>query len=241
MSEVKKQGILYHLNELRKRLIWCIIALVITTALAFFFADPIIQFLKAPAGNVQFQFIEVTEAFSTYMKVCFTVGIIGAMPIIMYNLLMFVLPALNSREKRMVLIALPWILIMFFGGVFFGYKYLIPPATGFLLGFGSKVAVIQPRLGNYVNFVINLMLVIGLIFEMPVVIAFLARIGVVTWRWLGKQRKWVIIIAFIVSAIITPTPDAINQTIVAATLIVLYELSIWVAWLVGKRQKVEVI
>ena len=237
MSEAKQHGILWHLNELRKRLFWCAIAIVITTAAAFFFANQIIQTLKAPAGDVQFVFIEVTEGFATYMKVCFTTGIIAAMPIIMYNLLMFVMPALNPREKRLVLFALPWILIMFFGGIFFGYKFLIPPATRFLLDFGSSVALVQPRLSNYVNFVINLLLVIGLIFEMPVVIAFLARVGVVTWRWLANKRKWVVIIAFVVSAVITPTPDAINQSIVAATLIVLYEMSIWLAWLVGKRQK----
>ncbi len=243
MIKTKSQGILGHLRELRKRVIWSVIAVAITTAASFFFADQIINFLKVPAGDVQFVFIEVTEGFSTYMKVCFIVGIITAMPIIMYNLLMFVMPALTSREKRLVMFILPWVLVMFFGGIYFGYTFLIPPATKFLLGFGSNVALIQPRLSNYVNFVINLLLVIGLMFEMPVVIAFLARIGVVSARWLMGKQKIVLILAFVVSAAITPTPDAINQTIVAATLIVLYEFSILVAWLVEKRKKkaVEVV
>ncbi len=237
MSENKKLGILGHLRELRKRVLWSLIAVVITTAASFFFADQIINFLKVPAGNVQFIFIEVTEAFSTYMKVCFIVGIIAAMPVIMYNIMMFVIPALTSREKKSVLLFLPWILVMFFGGIYFGYKFLIPPATHFLLGFGSNVALIQPRLSNYVNFVINLLLTIGLIFEMPVVVAFLARIGVISARWLMNKQKIVIIVSFIVSAAITPTPDAINQTIVAGTLIVLYQLSILIAWLTEKRKK----
>jgi len=126
---------------------------------------------------------------------------------------------------------------MFFGGIYFGYRYLVPPATQFLLNFGADVATVQPRLGNYVNFVINLLLVIGLVFEMPVVLTFLARIGIISGQWLANKRKIVIVLAFVVSAVITPTPDAINQLIVAGTLIVLYELSIWLAYLVGKKPK----
>ena len=243
MTEPKSQGILTHLRELRKRVIWSVIALAVTTTVSFFFADQIINFLKVPAGDVQFVFIEVTEGFSTYMKVCFIVGIIAAMPIIMYNLLMFVIPALTSRERRMVYVILPWVLVMFFGGIYFGYRFLIPPATKFLLGFGSNVALIQPRLSNYVNFVINLLLVIGLMFEMPVVIGFLARIGVISTKWLIGKQKLMVIGAFVISALITPTPDAINQSIVAGTLLALFEISIGVAWLVEKRKKkaVEVI
>ncbi|MCX6003794.1 MAG: twin-arginine translocase subunit TatC [Chloroflexi bacterium] len=237
MNETKNQSILGHLRELRKRVLWSLIAVVITTAASFFFADQIINLLKVPAGNVQFIFIEVTEAFSTYMKVCFIVGIIAAMPVIMYNALMFVMPALTSREKKWVLLILPWVLIMFFGGIYFGYRFLIPPATRFLLHFGSNVALIQPRLSNYVNFVIGLLLIIGLLFEMPVVVAFLARIGVISSRWLANKQKIIIIVAFIVSAVITPTPDAVNQTIVAGTLIALFELSILIAWLMEKRKK----
>jgi len=239
MSEPRRQGILSHLIELRQRLIWCVIALIVTTIASFFFADQIITLLKAPAGNVQFVYIEVTEAFSTYMKVCFTVGIIGAMPVIMYHILMFIMPALTFREKRAVLTVMPAIIICFFGGVYFGYRFLIPPATSFLLSFGSNVALVQPRLSNYVNFVINLILIIGLIFEMPVVIAFLARLGIVSSRWLWQKQKWVVVIAFIVAALITPTPDAVNQTIVAGTLIALYSVSILVAWLLEKQKKKE--
>lgn len=237
MSETKKQGILEHLRELRKRILWSLIAVVITTALAFWKADWIFEVLKKPAGNVQFVFIEVTEGFSTYMKVCFVAGIIVAMPFIMYNLLMFVIPALTGREKRMVLLILPWILIMFYGGIVFGYFFLVPPATGFLLSFGSSVATIQPRMSNYVNFIMQLLLIIGLMFEMPVVTTFLARIGVLSYRWMAGKRKIWVILAFVVAAVITPTPDAVNQSIVAGTLIALYEVSIWLAWLVDKSKK----
>ncbi|HEX9896966.1 MAG TPA: twin-arginine translocase subunit TatC [Dehalococcoidales bacterium] len=237
MSETKTQGILGHLRELRKRILWSLIAVVITTALAFWKADWIFEVLKKPAGDVQFVFIEVTEGFATYMKVCFVAGIIVAMPFIMYNLLMFIIPALTGREKRMVLLILPWILIMFYGGIVFGYFFLVPPATGFLLSFGSSVATIQPRMSNYVNFIMQLLLIIGLMFEMPVVTTFLTRIGVLSYRWMAGKRKIWIILAFVISAVITPTPDAINQSVVAGTLVVLYEVSIWLAWLVDKSKK----
>jgi sec-independent protein translocase protein TatC len=237
MSETKTQGILGHLRELRKRILWSLIAVVITTALAFWKADWIFEVLKKPAGDVQFVFIEVTEGFATYMKVCFVAGIIVAMPFIMYNLLMFIIPALTGREKRMVLFILPWILIMFYGGIVFGYFFLVPPATGFLLSFGSSVATIQPRMSNYVNFIMQLLLIIGLMFEMPVVTTFLTRIGVLSYHWMAGKRKIWIILAFVISAVITPTPDAINQSIVAGTLVVLYEVSIWLAWLVDKSKK----
>jgi sec-independent protein translocase protein TatC len=237
MSETKKTGILEHLRELRKRILWSLIAVAVVSGIAFWQADPIFEILKKPAGDVQFIFIEVTEGFATYMKVCFIAGVIGAMPFIMYHFLMFLIPALTSREKRIVLLILPWILLMFYGGIAFGYFFLLPPATGFLLHFGSSVATIQPRMSNYVNFIMQLLLIIGLMFEMPVVTTFLTRVGVLSYRWLANKRKIWVIMAFVVAAIITPTPDAINQSIVAGTLIVLYELSIWLAWLVDKNKK----
>jgi sec-independent protein translocase protein TatC len=107
----------------------------------------------------------------------------------------------------------------------------------FLLGWGTNVATYLPNLGDYIDFVTRLVLVIGLIFEMPVLVTFLARIGVVSSKWLMGKQKWVIILAFVLSAALTPTPDAVNQTIVAGTLVVLYEISIGLAWLVEKRKK----
>ena len=236
MNETGKQGILGHLRDLRNRLLWSMIAVAVTTAVSFTFADQLIEVLKQPAGDVHFIFIEITEAFSLYMRVCLMAGIFIAMPFIMYNLLMFVMPALKSNEKKVVLLVLPWVLIMFYGGIYFGFRFLIPPALGFLLNFGSNVAEMQLRLSNYINFVTRLLLVIGLIFELPVVTTFLARIGVISSKWLANKRKFWIILAFLISAVITPTPDAINQTIVAATLVVLYEIGIWLALLVEKRK-----
>lgn len=237
MSETRTLGILGHLRELRKRLLWCVIAIVVGMGIAFWQSDFIIELLKKPAGDITFIYLKLTEGFSVAMRVSFIGGIIIAMPVVMYQLLMFIIPALTPREKRTVFLILPWIVLMFFGGVFFGWYFIIPPALKFLLGFGTEVATYMPNLGDYINFVSRLILLLGLMFEMPVLTTFLTRIGVISYRWLANKRKIWIVLSFVVSAIITPTPDAVNQSIVAGTLIVLYEISIWLAWTVDKNKK----
>lgn len=237
MTEYKKTSVLDHLRELRKRLLWSAIAVVITTTACFFFVEQIFDVLRQPAGDVDLQVIEMTEGFSTFMRVAMVSGIVLAMPFLMYQFLMFVIPALTASERKMVLLVLPVVTIMFAGGVFFGYRYLLPPATQFLLTFSSEVAEPQIRLSNYINFVTRLLLAIGIIFELPVVTTFLARIGVITSDWLAKRRKIMIVFSFVLAAFITPTPDAVNQSIVAGTLIVLYEISIWMARLVQRRRR----
>lgn len=241
MSDEKKTSVLDHLRELRKRLLRSAIAVVITSTAAFVFIDEIFEFLKRPAMGLDpaptFIFIEMTEGFVTYMRVAMVAGIAAAMPFIMYQFLMFLIPALTGRERKAVYTVLPLVTIMFAGGVAFGYIFLLPPATQFLLSVGTDVAQIQPRLSNYINFVTRLLLAIGIIFELPVVTTFLARIGVITSKWLADRRKMMIVFSFVLAAFITPTPDAVNQSIVAGTLIVLYEISIWLARLVQKRPK----
>jgi len=236
MSEDKKTTILGHLKELRQRLLKSVIAVAITTSISFFFFEHIFNLLKVPAGNIELVFIEMTEGLGTYMKVCLVSGIILAMPYIMYHFLMYITPALTRQERKMVLLILPWITLMFLGGVYFGYQYLIPPATKFLLSFSAEIAEPQIRIGNYISFIARLLLAIGLAFELPVVTTFLAKVGVISSKWLADRRRIMIIVAFILGAIITPTIDPINQSIVAGTLIVLYEISIWLAKLVQKKK-----
>lgn len=236
MSENGRTTILGHLRELRQRLIKSVIGVAITTAISFFLFEHIFNFLKVPAGDIELIFIEMTEGLGTYMRVCLVSGIIMAMPYLMYHFLMFIMPALTRRERKMVLLILPWVTLMFAGGVYFGYRYLIPPATQFLLSFSAGIAKPQIRIGNYVTFVARLLLAIGLAFELPVVTTFLARIGVVSSKWLADRRRVMIIFAFILGAIITPTIDPINQSIVAGTLIVLYEMSIWLAKIVERKK-----
>ncbi|TET25576.1 MAG: twin-arginine translocase subunit TatC [Dehalococcoidia bacterium] len=236
MSNDKKLSLLGHIYELRHRLIKSVIAVLITTVISFIFAKQIFYILILPAGGINLIFIEMTEMISTYMKVSLASGIILAMPYLIYQLIMFVSPALTAREKKYVYIILPWIALMFTAGVLFGYFILIPPATKFLITFGSDIATPQIKIGNYISIVTRLLLAIGLVFEMPVVTTFLSRLGIITPKWLASKRKAAIILAFILAAIITPTFDPINQSLVAIPLIILYEISIWLAKLVYKKR-----
>ena len=236
-NDERELSILGHLTELRKRLIRSVIAVIITTALSFLFYNEIFDILIRPAPpGIALQAIEITEMLGTIMKVCLTSGVILAMPYLTYELIMFVSPALTPREKRYVYLGLPWLALMFASGVVFTYFILLPPAIRFLLTIGSDIATIQPRIRDYISIVTRLLLAVGLVFEMPVLTTFLARLGIVKSKWLADRRKIAIIFAFILAAIITPTFDPINQSLVALPLIVLYEISIWLARLVQRKE-----
>ena len=236
----KKLSILGHLGEVRKRLIRSVIVLVVTSIISFVFYHQIFDILIAPAPpDITLQAIDMTEMIGTIMRVCLVSGIILAMPYLTYELIMFVSPALTRREKKYVYLILPWIALMFAAGITFAYFIIIPRMTDFLLTFGGDIATIVPRIGSYINVVTRLLLVVGLIFELPVVTTFLARIGVLKPKWLSDKRRIAIIVAFILAAIITPTIDPISQCLVALPLIVLYELSIWLAKLVHREKTQE--
>ncbi len=255
MATSGKTTITGHLTELRDRLMRSVAAIVITTVIAFIFANqifdiitfkaeflrPIFNFITDdlhlfPPPTVHLIAIEMTENFTVFFQVCLAAGIILAMPYLIFELVMFVTPALTSKEKKYVLLILPWVASMFIIGVAFAYFILLPPAISFLLNFGTDIAATQVRIGNYVSVVARLLLAIGLVFELPVLITFLARIGVVSPQWLSSKRKWAVILCFVVGGIITPTPDPINQSLVSVPLYLLYETSIWLARLVYKKK-----
>jgi sec-independent protein translocase protein TatC len=236
VSSDRKLTILGHLAELRRRLIRSAIVVLITVVISFIFYEWILNILIAPAPmDIQLQAIEMTEMLSITMRIAIVCGIILASPYLTYELIMFVSPALTRKEKRYVYLVLPWIALMFAAGVAFSYFVLIPRMTYFLLTWGSNIVEVVPKIGSYINLVTRLLLAVGLVFEMPVLTTFLARIGVLKPKWLADRRKGAIIFAFILAAIITPTIDPINQCIVAIPLILLYELSIWLAKLVQPK------
>ncbi len=253
----KRLTIMGHLRELRSALLRSVIAIAITTGVSFAFANQIFDILtfRSPFLKPIFDFlttrlhlfappdmnliaIELTEMIGTYFRVCLIIGIILAMPYLIFELVNFVSPALTRQERRRyIYTALPWVGLMFIVGVVFTYFILLPPALRFLTTFGSDIVTIQIRIGNYITIVSRLLLAVGLIFELPVLTTFLAWIGVVSWRWLAGKRKWAFVGAFLVGAIVTPTLDPINQSLVAVPIILLYELSIWTAWLVQRRKR----
>lgn len=230
-------GVLGHLGELRKRLIRSVIAIVVTSILSFIFYEYIFEILIAPApADIALQAVDMTEMIGVTMRVSLISGVILAMPYLVYELIMYVSPALTRREKRYVYIILPWIALMFVGGVVFGYYIIIPRMTDFLLSWGSNLVSIQPRIGSYINVVTRMLLVVGIVFELPVITTFLSRLGVLNPKWLSDKRKTSIIVAFILAAMITPTIDPLSQCMVAIPLVVLYEMSIWLAKLVYKKK-----
>ena len=238
----KKETLGLHLLELRRRLIWCLASVLVTTIIAFIFHNPILHFLMIPAQGAQSPlglpiYTDLTEFVGAAIRVSLTTGIVLAWPLIMYQLAVFILPGLKSQEKKYVYFFLPLSTIVFFIGAYFGYKVLFPPAVNFLLHFGADVAVPYIRIGNYTSLMLTLILWMGIAFEMPVIVFFLSLIGIVTPNLLIKGRRYAIVCAFIVGAIITPTFDPVNQSIVALPLIVLYEAGILLARIGSKRKK----
>ena len=231
-----------HLLELRKRLFYSSIAVITTTAVAFVFHEQILILLMKPAqGFVDVPgekpiFTDLTEFISTAMKASLLVGVFSSLPFILYQMVAFVAPGLKPAEKRYLYALLPITVIVFLIGAVFGYLVLFPPAIAFLLSFGADVATPYIRIGNYASIMISLLFWMGLVFETPVVLFFLTKIGVVSPTFLTKNRRWAVVIAFILGALITPTFDPINQTIVALPIIVLYELGIWLSK-AGARSK----
>lgn len=221
-----KLTVLEHLAELRTRLIRATLATAVTTGISFVFARQIFEFLLVPAGGIKPVFIEVTEMLGAYFKVALYAGLILASPILIYEIVGFVLPAMTRRERSYALRLLPAIAISFFVGVAFGYYVLLPPAIKFLLNFGSEIAQPQIRIGNYISVVTRLLFWIGIAFETPVTMYFLGKLHLVNYQKLARFRRYAYVVAFVLGAIITPTFDPINQLFVAGPLILLYELGL---------------
>ena len=236
MSAPDKLSILAHLNELRSRFIKSLIALVVGTGIAAVFTFRVLEFLKGPAGDTPLVYIDPTEFITTYFKVALLGGLILAMPVVLYQMMMFAAPGLTAREKRYVLISIPGIVLSFAAGVVFAWFILLPPAIHFLFSFGGDVAEANIRIGRYINLILALTLWVGLSFQTPLVMTLLARLGVVKPVSFAKRRKLAIVGAFIAAAIFTPTFDPINQTLLASPIIVLYEIGIWLAKLANRRR-----
>ena len=226
-----------HLEELRKRLMFIVVFLVVAMIVAFVFRDRVMQFLLEPGfGRLGERPIatEVLETVGVTFKVTLMAAFVVSLPVVLYQVIMFVSPGLTRRERAYLFLFLPGVLIAFAGGVAFGYYVLFPPAFRFLFTFGAENVDAQIRVSSYINVITSLMFWMGVVFQIPLVMFVLARLGVVTPRWLGRFRRVAVVVAFILAAIITPTFDPVNQTLVAVPIIVLYELGILLARL-GQR------
>ena len=243
MKKDEKFPLRQHLQELRRRLIWSVMAVLICTGVAFAFHEQILTLLMEPAQgftdipNEKPIYTDLTEFIGVAMKASLLVGLFASLPLVLYQVVMFAAPGLTPKERRYLYILLPVSLLAFAGGAAFGYRILFPPAVDFLLSFGSDVATPYIRIGNYVGLMLSLLFWMGIVFETPVVLFFLSKIGVVTPEFLARHRRFAIVIAFILGALITPTFDPINQSFVAVPIIVLYEVGIWLAKLGSRGRK----
>ena len=243
---MREQTIMQHLAELRRRVLICVAAVIVGSAVSFAFFEQLIELLVRPARDLnledggQLVFTEVTELLTTAVKVSFVAGLVLAMPIVLYQVVMFVAPGLTGRERRYLFGFMPGAMLAFVSGVAFGYFVLTPPALHFLLTFGGDVAVPLIRVSNIINLMIRLLFWMGVAFETPLVMYLLAQLGIVSARGLSRFRRYWVVVAFILGAIITPTFDPVNQGLVAIPLLVLYELGILLARFAGRgRQKAE--
>jgi sec-independent protein translocase protein TatC len=231
-----RMPIMGHMREMRDRIFKSAIALAAGIAIGFIFAPQFIEILRAPAGNMQLQAIELMENLSVYFKVALAGGLIIAMPFLVYQMIAFAAPGLTPRERGYIYRILPAVTIMFLGGVAFAYYVALPPALSFMKNFMSNIAQTQFRISDYINIVTRLIVAVGIVFETPIIIMFMARLGLVSPQWLARRRRLWVVLAFIIAAIITPTFDPINQLIIAIPLIILLELSIILARFVYKKR-----
>lgn len=233
-----------HLTELRRRLFISAVGVLAGTIIAFIFHRQILLFLMQPAkaidavpGDTPLIYTMVTEMLGITMKISLLGGFILSVPLWTYQLIMFISPGLNPKERKYLFIFLPGVTAAFLIGIAFSYYVLIPPALQFLLTFNSDIAAPMIRIGSYMDLMIRLLFWMGVVFETPVLMFVLARLRVFSYRTFARWRRLAIVMAFVLGALITPTFDPINQSLVAGPIIVLYETGIWLAWLARRGEK----
>ncbi len=241
MDENGKMPFTEHLAELRKRLIICFVGIGVGFAIAYSFKESLFVLLMQPLKSAmtpgqKLIFTGLPEAFFVYIEVSFFGGILFAAPLILFQMWLFIAPGLYKNEQRFLLPLLVLSCFFFAGGVLFGYSVVFPYAFKYLLGFESDLVQALPSMREYLALATTLLIAFGFIFQLPLVMTMLARFGMVTPRFLSKNRKYALLLSFVVAAIITPTPDVVNQLLMAGPLIVLYEISIIGAKLFGKKR-----
>jgi sec-independent protein translocase protein TatC len=235
---------LEHLEELRRRIIYALIAVGIGFFACWAYAEriyeiiqrPVIEALKHNGIPEKLGYLNPTEPFNLYLKTAFLAGLFVASPFVLYQVWVFISPGLYRREKRYVLPFMFSTIFLFLAGGYFGYKIVFPAALNFLISYGKQF---QPMItvGEYTDLFLTVILGLGVVFEMPILVFFLSLMGVVSAGWMWRNVRYSILVIFIVAAILTPTTDILNMCIFAAPMVALYFVSILVAWLVHPTQR----
>ncbi len=232
-----------HLEELRTRLIRSFIAVIIGFVLSYAFKEQLFEILTAPLRSVmppgdKLIFTGLPEAFFTYLKAAFLTGILLAVPYMTYEFWMFISPGLYKKEKKILIPVIFLSSLFFLGGAFFGYFVVFPYGFKFFLSFSSDSLQALPSMREYLSFASKLLIAFGLVFELPLVITCLARLGMVTVPFLQKNRKYALLIFFAGAALLTP-PDVVTQMMMAFPLMLLYEISIIGAKIFGSKKNMD--
>jgi sec-independent protein translocase protein TatC len=235
---------LEHLEELRKRIIYSLIAVTVGFFACWNYHEFIFRFVQRPVMDAlqrngmaeKLVYLNPTEPFNLYLKVAFLAGLFVTSPFVLYQVWLFISPGLYRNEKRYVLPFMFSTVFLFLGGGLFAYKMVYPAALNFLIDYGKQF---QPMItiGEYTDLFLTIMLGMGLIFEMPILVFFLSMMGIVSPRWMWRNVRYSILVIFIVAAILTPTTDILNMCLFAAPMVGLYILSIGVAWIVHPSQR----
>ncbi|MBR3457960.1 MAG: twin-arginine translocase subunit TatC, partial [Selenomonadaceae bacterium] len=211
-----------HLEELRSRIIRSLIAVGIGSGVAYYFIDDIMHWLTLPVGKLYY--MQPSEAFFTYLKVAVAAGFLLALPVVFYHVWRFFLPALTRQERRVIALVVPASVVLFFCGLAFSFFFVLPAAVRFFMGFGNEELEAMFSVNRYFDFIITFVLPFGFVFELPLVITILGKLGIVGSGFLGKHQRTVVFLSFVIGAIITPTPDVFTQSMLALPMIALYEV-----------------
>ena len=243
-AELPGMSLIEHLEELRRRLIHSGIYLVVGFFIAYYFHDGIARLMTKPITialkehhlNPQLVYLNPIDPFNFYLKLSFVGGAILASPFVLFQVWLFISPGLYRQEKRYVLPFMSATVGLFLAGAFFGYHYVYPGALDFLLGYGKQF---QPMvtISEYTDLFMTVILGLGAVFELPILVMFLALFGIVTPGWLWRNIRYAILVIFIIAAIITPTPDILTMCVFAAPMLALYIVSIGVAYLVHPARR----
>lgn len=232
-----------HIADLRKRLVVSSLTIIVMFFVCFAFYEPILEWMMLPVKDAlpsgsNMVAVEIQETFFTAMKVAFFSAFIVSLPVIFWQMWLFLAPGLYEHEKKLVIPFVFFATLMFLIGGSFAYYIVIPVGFDFLVAFGSKVVTVLPSIGKYVGFFTKLMIGFGIAFELPVLTFFLAKIGLVDDKMLKNFFKYAVVLIFILAAILTP-PDVISQVLMAAPLILLYGVSIYIAKIFNPAPKDE--
>ncbi|MDA8079772.1 MAG: twin-arginine translocase subunit TatC [Nitrospiraceae bacterium] len=254
MEDVK-MSLTGHLSELRKRILISLAALLVVFGVVFNYSEEIFDFLTFPMKTdlkfslhnpyvqlVQKQvanlvFLAPAEAFWMHLKISFVAAFVFSLPIIFYQVWRFISPGLLPGERRYVIPFIVSATSLFLVGASFCFFLVLPFALTFLMGYKTAHLTAMISVGSYIDFCLKFILAFGAIFELPLGIIFLARLGIVTPQFLAKNRKFAVLVAFIAGAILTPTPDAFNQTLMAVPIIILYEIGILMSRIVYRKRR----